>query len=474
MMSPRLVAMTFALGLLCMAGAVRAGDSELSPQGPPLADDPLLAGLVRDALSNRPELAQTRAMIEAERERIPQSGALPDPVVTAGIQNDGFRSIQIGDMETSWLLFMGSQTFPWAGKRGLRGEVTTLATQGAEADLARAELSTQADVERAYVDLLLVRDELRLLARIETLWTQAEGMARVRYETGDGAQSDLLRAQLERSRLKQRRWGLEAEEQRRVAALNRLRGRAPEDSIATSRSIADVPDPVLADTAAVAAAESKSPELRKSQLAIEQSAKLVDLAEKDYYPDLTVSAGVMPRWGDFETMWQANVSFSIPLWSGSKQSHAVTENELRGTAAARGTEAVRQLLRERLLERRALLEALIETNRLYRSGLLVQSEATVTSTTAQYRVGRIAFASVLEAITGYIADTDAFYQSVAATQRLDIAQRELSLEPAAGAGSAVTAGAPMPGTGVSIQSAAPAASASGPAPSTGSGSMTGM
>jgi outer membrane protein TolC len=216
-----------------------------------------------------------------------------------------------------------------------------------------------------------------------------------------------------------------------VAVLNRLRGRPADEPITTQRSLADVPDPILPEReAALADAEARSPELLKSQLATGQSGKLVDLAEKDSYPDLTLTAGVMPRWGDFETMWQAGVSFALPIWGSSTQSPVIAENLRR--SAEFGAEAIRQRVRERALERHALLSALLETNRLFRSVLLVQTAATVASTTAQYQVGRVTFASVLESLNGYVADISAYYESVAAIQRVDIAQREVSLDPAVG------------------------------------------
>jgi len=461
---------SFGVALFLVAGrSAWAQEAKTALAAPALVDDPLLARLVKDALEERPEVAQAQATIRADHERVPQASALPDPMLSLGIQNDGFRSIQIGEMETSYLSVMASQTFPWYGKRDLRGDVTSLAAAQAEADLARLRLSIRGAVERAYVDLLLVRDELGLLGKLEALWTQAEGLARTRYEAGEGAQSDLLRAQLEKSRLRQRRWALEAEQRRRVAALNRLRGHALGESIDTARSLADLPDPALpSDAVAFAQAEAQSPELQKWRLATEQSNRLVDLAAKDYFPDLTLSAAVMPRFGKFSPMWQAGLSFAIPLWAGSKQARAVEENRQRGTAAERGAEATRQMLRERVEERQTLLAALRETNQLFRGGLLVQSEASVASTMAQYRVGRVGFASVLEALTGYVADLNAFYESIAVTQRVAIAEREVSLDPlaslsAGGMGGAAVPGAALMGAGASSAAAMPAADATGAA-----------
>ena len=322
------------LVLLLAATPARAVDPAQVPAGPTLLEDPVLRGLVKQAMEKRPELAQARAQIAAEAERAPQSRALPDPTLSFGIQNDGFSSIQIGKMETSWISIMASQTFPWAGKRGLRSELAGLGTREAEADLRRVLLSVAAEVERAYLDLLLVRDQLGLLARLESLWAQSEGLARIRYEAGEAAQSDLLRAQLQRNRLRQQRWALEGEEHRRIAVLNRLRGHPLTEPVATTRTLADLPDPVLPDPEqAATAAEAESPELKKALLAGEQAGRRVDLANKERWPDVTVSAGVMPRWGGFETMWLAGVAFNLPIWGAQKQSRAVAENRARGEAA---------------------------------------------------------------------------------------------------------------------------------------------
>jgi outer membrane protein TolC len=104
----------------------------------------------------------------------------------------------------------------------------------------------------------------------------------------------------------------------------------------------------------------------------------------------------------------------------------------------------------------------------------VQSEATVTSTTAQYQVGRVTFASVLEAITGYVADVEAFYESVAAIQRVEIAQREVSLEAADGLPPLGIGASSMPGAGGMGAGASPAAAVAQPLQTTGSGSMSRM
>jgi cobalt-zinc-cadmium efflux system outer membrane protein len=434
---------TRVLLLLLLAGPAYAVEP-----GPGLLADPVLSELVKQAMERRPELAQARAQIAAEQERVPQGKALPDPTLSLGIQNDGFGAIQLGKMPMSWVSIVASQTIPWAGKRGLRGEVAGLDAAEAEVDLQRVVLSVAAGVESGYVSLLLVRDQLGLLGKLEILWTQSEGLARARYEAGQGAQSDLLRAQLERNRLRQRRWALQAEERQRLAVLNRLRGRPLDEPVVTTRGLSDLPEPALPEAQqATSAAEARSPELRKALLLGQQADRRVDLARKELWPDITVSAGVMPRGGDFSTMWQAGVAFNVPVWSVQKQSHAVIENQARGRAARDGAESIRRLLQQRVVERQAALQSMLEAIRLYRSGLLIQSEATVTSTLAQYQVGAVGFASVLESLAGYVADQNGFLDSLAAAQQVAIAERAVSLD-APGAPISVTAAvSPSPSVG---------------------------
>jgi len=219
------IALLLALSLLPMAGRGQA------------PDDPQLSGLIQEALDRSPDLMGAKALALAEGERIPQAAALPDPSLSLGLQNDGFKRIQVGRMETSYYQVMVTQGLPWPGKRGLRTEVVRLGAQASEETANRTRLSLEAEVRRSYTALLLVRGQLRLLEDQALFIRQAEASARVRYEVGQGAQADLLRAQLERTRLEQTRLELQSEERSALAALNRLRARPAAEPVPTARTL---------------------------------------------------------------------------------------------------------------------------------------------------------------------------------------------------------------------------------------------
>lgn len=465
-----------ALGL-ALAAPARAAPADGAP---PSTGDATLDALVRDALEKSPEYARARAAVDAEREREPQVSALPDPTLTFGIQNDGFNGLQIGTMETSFWQIMLTQPFPWPGKRGARERAARAQTSVVEAQLARIQLSTAAEVERAYVDLLLVRGQLALQAKLEALWREAEAIARTRYEVGSGAQSDLLRAQLERSRLAQQRIALESTERTRVQTLNRLRVQPLDEPIPTTRALADAPAPAPASPEeAVADAERRSPELAQARRAVEAAERRVEVAKADRWPDLSVTAGIMPR-GQLDPMWLASVGVTLPIFSGSKQSRAVAESGHRRASETQGEEATLQVVRLRAQERQAILSALTRTNELYRSAVLVQSDAAVRSTLAQYEVGKVTFASVLDVLRGLVADEKGYLDTLAQAQRVAIAGREVSLEAppalssAAASGTVPGAGAMGAGGKAGVAAGAGGQGAAAPAASGGGAMPSGM
>jgi outer membrane protein, heavy metal efflux system len=447
-------------------------------QLPAERSDPVLAALVRETLEKNPEYARARAQVAAERERIPQAGALPDPMLSLGIQNDGFRRIEIGNMETSFWQVMVTQPLPWPGKRGLREEVARSTASATEVGLERIRLTTTAEVERAYLDLLLVRGKLELLGKLDVLWREAEAVARARYEVGAVTQSDVVRAQLERTRLMLQRLALEASEQARLQALNRLRVRPLDEPIETPRRISDVGDPSLPSVAEAAAdAEAHSPDLAQARRSVVTAERRVDLARRERYPDFTVSAAIMPR-GGLEPMWSASVGISLPIFAGRKQSRAVDENVSRRDAETQGEETIRQVLRLRTQERLTVLDAVLRTIRLYREGLLIQSETAVRSTVTQYKVGKVPFASVLEVMRGLVADEGGYLDAIAQAQRVAIAQRELNLQPTpgiGGSGGTAMSGGTVPGSSGMTASARPSSGGGAPeASSQAAGSSSGM
>lgn len=437
--------------LVLAAPALAQAPHHTSPAASPAADDPVLASLLAEALGKHPDIQKADAAVRMDQERIPQAGVLPDPTLSLGLQNDGFNGIQVGKMETSFYSVAFTQPFPWPGKRGLRKEVAAAGVGVSEASLSRVQMSLEADVRRGYAALLLVRGQKELLAQQSVFLQEAERLARTRYEVGQGSQGDLLRAQLELTRLKQATWALEAEERATLAALNRLRQHDLADPIPTTAALADLPEPAPLTPEQV---EARSPELVGARANVRQTEKLVELAKLDRRPDFAVTAGIMPR-GSLDPMWQVGVSISLPIYGRHKQQRAIAEHEHHRLGQGAEVESVRTLLRQRTEERSIQIDTLRRTRDLYREGLLVQSEATFKAALAQYEAGRAPFLGALEALNGWLGDQGAYLQTLAQLQAQHIALGEATL----GATPSITGGS-LASASLSAGAAAPTASTS--------------
>jgi cobalt-zinc-cadmium efflux system outer membrane protein len=433
----RAVSVGLVFSLTCAGPlAYGQGTAEPTPQatGAPLgvrtsqpASEPgarALDALVDEALARNPDLLALREGATAAGERPEQARALPDPMVSLQYTNDGWQPT-LGAREMTTLAVMASQTLPWPGKRSLRAAIAQQEALAPAERLERARLSVAAAVRRAYWGLALARETLRLIAEQEQVWKEAEGVARARYAVGQGAQQDVLRAQVEMTRFEQDRARQEAERDVRIAELNRLLGREPQAPAVETRPLT-LEAKASELTALWAEAEAKSPELRAAAAAGERERLAAALARRDFRPDVTVQASYMNR-GGLDPMWQAGLGLNLPVFRARRKA-ALAEAEAQGRSAARQLEAVRAQLRFRTQERLAQLRAAERMARLYAEGIVPQARLAYESAIASYQVGRVPFLSVLEALSSLYGDRLAELGVLAAHEQIQASLEEASLE----------------------------------------------
>jgi outer membrane protein TolC len=416
---------------------------------PPAAASTPVEALVQEALAASPDLRALEAAAAAARQRPAQAAALPDPVAAVTLTNEGW-SPSIGEMPDSSLGVMVAQDLPWPGKRGLRRRIAELDAVQAEQQLARGRLALAAGVRRAFAGLHEARGLLELTREQAGVWRQIEGVARARYGVGQGTQQDVLRAQVELTRVEQGVVEQEASAAIRQAELNRLLGREASVAIETSATT-DAPAETL--DRELESARVRSPELAAARSAADRARLALDLARRDYRPDLGVQAAYMNR-GGLDPMWQAGLTVTLPL-RRKRRAGAEAEAELLVRAAEQRLLAADLQLRFRTQERLAQLEAARRTTVLYQEGIVPQGRMSVEAAVASYQAGRLPFLSVLEALVTLYGDRASLLRLQAGQARIRAALHEASLEPAEGMG-------PLPaGPGGVGTAAAPGATAGG-------------
>lgn len=414
-----------------------------APPIPPLTPNAALQAYVAEVLARHPDLVRAAEALAVEDAKVPQARSLEDPVLSLEIARDPSMDMGVrDDMKTRGLML--SQVLPWPGKRDRREVIARMEAKGTEAAQTRVRLSLQADAKRAFFALLLAREQAGLLDLQEKLAAQAEGAVRARFEAGQGSQADLLRAQLERSRLLQRRWTAEAELKARLAALNGLRDRPSGEPFNMPFTLDALPDPEAAVWSDLPEAEAaQSPEIAAAEAHLVHAQAAIHENRLNLRPDFVVSGGLMRAVG-IGTGWKLGVGISLPVWAGTKQRKAVQqwEAEHRMHMGERRVAALN--LARAQAERRAQAEGAVKVLRLYREGLLTQSRAAMEAALLQLEAGRAGYLAVLDAVQGYISDRSALLEAQVQLQANAIAAEELNPGPTPAIPGLGVTGAAMP------------------------------
>ena len=414
------------LMMACAAMAVLLAPAWALAQDAPshAGDDPVLQSLINEALARNPDLMAADASIRSSRERANQLSARPDPMLSTTYTNDGWAP-SLGSMPMTTLGVMVSQELPYKGKRQARVDVATSAARQAEPPLVRARLGIEAAVKRAYYGLLLARELLKLTGEQRDLWRDIEVVARGRYAVGQGAQQDVLRVQVEVTRIEQRAIEQAAEAELRLAEINRLLARSINTRVETSARLALSPLSVTLESA-IDGARSVSPELASARLAISTEKSVQAAAQLDFKPDFAIQGGYMNR-GGLDPMWLAGFSMTLPI-NKQKRTSAIAESQIRAEGEQRVIESLDLLLRLRTQERVTRARTAEKIVDLYDQGIVPQDRMTVESSLANYQSGRVPFVSVLEAMTSLYADRWTRENLVADHARLLASLQEASLE----------------------------------------------
>ena len=356
----------------------------------------LLGDLYRDVRRESPRAEAARALARAARARVPSAKLPPDPELQLGFMNytlPGLEPMDVLGMTQLQLM----QMVPVAGKLSLSGRVAT-AQAAAQAERARdVEWELRSDAAMAFYDvyqtdqrLAVARETLRLLQDIRKT---AEAM----YRVGEGRQTDVLRAQVEVARMVEDTVRMTTMRTGMAARLNVLLDRAA-DAPVGSPALPAFPDSVPQLASLVALAETGRPMVRAGERELKAAEAQATLARREIWPDLTVGVQYGQRAGEMgtERMGSLMMGATVPVFARSRQLRMREEASAMRQMAVADVAAMRADTRGRVTEAYASLVRARNLTSLYRTTVIPQAEATVTSALAAYRVGGVDFMTLLD------------------------------------------------------------------------------
>ena len=385
-----------------------------------------LKQLIADALNNNPELTAHQEGLKAYGERPAQEGALEDPRLTLGVMSlpvDTFDFNQ-EDMTTKQVELM--QRLPFPGKLGLKKEMATKEYLAASQGVEEKKLEIIKKVKTLYFDFYFVNKALEVTEKNRELLGTLTKITETKYSVGEGIQQDVLKAQVELSKVVEESITLKQQKETIKAELNSLLNRLPQSPLPDPPEIEITPVSLSLEKLQEIALD-KSPRLNRLAQMIEKNKVAYSLAKRDYYPDFDVAVSYGQRNDsrlvDRSDMVSASVSIPLPLWYKNKQDKKVEESHCSVNVAQAEHVAAKNEIFYRIQDLTAKEEkqkALID---LYKTGIIPQARQSLDSAIAGYRVNKVDFLTLLDnRMTLY--NYEVFYHQTLADYEKNLAELE--------------------------------------------------
>ena len=405
------------------------------PTLPILTTNSGLADFLTYALLNRPEVEATYFDWLASVERITIQRSLPDPQLTF--------QMDIQDVVTSIMPGL-MMNFPGMGKLRAAGEQAAAASQGGYFNFKAASLESAYDVKRAYYRLYFLEEKIRVNRENLVLLRDLEQLARTQNEVGRATLQDVLRAQIEQSRLRNEIRNLEDSRDPLLAQFKGALGLGPDDPAP--------PVPARFESTPLNVAEDKFLEtalaenLRLKSLSAEVHAAeaAIRLAYKARMPDTSI--GLMADAKMDPTLYRPWGTVSIPLWR-DKLAAQVAEAQANKRAGEARLSAEQISLAVDIAERAYVYRETTRNLELLQNELLPKQRQSLEVARSAYLGGQVDFLNLTDVEQTLLRfDLD---QVEARTQReLSLAELSLIMQgmPPSGNG-AVSTGMSSPGGG---------------------------
>ncbi|MHC4158454.1 MAG: TolC family protein [Planctomycetota bacterium] len=336
---------------------------------------------------------------KAAVEKIPQAQALPDPKFTYGYFIKEVET-RVGPQRHKFGIM---QVFPWFGKIEARTDAAAAEAKAARKRYDAEKLKLFWQVKEAFYEYLYLASAVEIAKHNLELLKHFEEVTRTRYMAAAGTHPDVIRAQVELARLEDVLKSLQELREPIVARLNAVLNRQSSELLPWPekegfRQIA------VGRQEIVPLLRQVNPELAAIDLEVTAARSKLELAKKQFYPDI----GVGLDWVETDSAVSSGVSDSgkdpvilmfsmnLPFW---RDSYKAAEQQAR--SVLRKTEQQRTEAENTIIARAVqVLYDLEDSGRkvkLYGDVLVPKSEELLQASETAYQGGTIDFLSLIDA-----------------------------------------------------------------------------
>jgi len=316
--------------------------------------------------------------------------ALDDPMITNSYQY--YRNPNV----FSGHAIMVTQTFPLWGKRGLRRDAAIAELEAARGRERASQDELDERIKIAFARYYVATRAIAVNREVLRLARSLRDSTAARYGAGQSEQNAVIQALGEETSARAEIIRLEGDRDAARAQLNALTAQQVDAPLAPPRRLRQLPGTPPTVMALIERARAGSPSLSTEAAEIRAAEIRRTLADRSWYPDVTVGVGPLIQTNNRPPGVAASIGLSVPLGWG-RQSADQAEATARLGATRHRYEAALLNIQGALGEAVARLGAARRTETLLSREGLPQARAALRSLTAGYGQGRGELGPVIEA-----------------------------------------------------------------------------
>ncbi len=395
--------------------------SALSVHAEEPAAPPLVERLVEEALEANPGLKGADERWRMAATRVAQVSSLEDPQLSVGLLNYPVDSFDADEAPMTGNEIRLVQKFPFPGKLGAKGELAEQQAEWFRHLSAENRLQVEKGVRDAYWRLAFQDRAIEITEQTVRVFDDLIRFVETRYQVGQAVQQDVLKAQVQRSRLTERLVNLYQGRESILAELNGLLGRE-----ASRRLEPEAGDPAIGASPGAAelekAAETSRPLLKAYRSLLNRYQAQKEVARLDYLPDISLWAGYRFRDNDLvdggTDFASVGMTVNLPVYR-ARRAAAVAEADSGGRMAHAQYLDVRNGVNARIQDALSRLDGSRQLEVLYRSGIIPQASQAYRAALAAYQVGKVDYLSVQDALLSLLGYQIDHQKAVTDAQRAE-------------------------------------------------------
>ncbi len=366
-----------------------------STAGIATAEEPVLRvdPLVQEAIARNPKIIAARERHSALKEKIPQAGALEDPMLGFGVVNLP-NNFDFNEEDMTQKEISVSQKFPFPGKRGLSEEAAAKEADAGAAEVDDIANQVAKEVKTAFYDLSHAYRSMEVTQRSKSILEELAKITQTRYSLGQAIQEDIIRIQVEISKMVDDLIMLEQKKRALAAKLNYLLNR-PQNSPVGRPAEFDFKRVVFSIEDLQQQAVADNPMLKALKQDIAARSKNVELAKKDYLPDFSLKFGYGQR-EDRLDMYTGMIEMNLPIFIQSKQERKVAEVYAEVRSAQAKYDGAQNEILYMIADMGSMVQRLERKIELYRTGIIPQSRMQIDTALSAYMVNKADFMTLLD------------------------------------------------------------------------------